>query len=48
MANGKLTTGSKIKPGPLNNKKKKNHKNSHELTLIRPQTQYKSLEHMYL
>jgi len=46
MAIGKLTTGSKIKPGPLNNKK--NHKNSYELILIRPQTQHKSPEHMYL
>jgi len=26
----------------------KNHKNSHELRLIRPQTQHKNPQHMYL
>jgi len=36
--------GSKIKSGPVH----KNHRKSHELRLVRPQTWHKNPEHVYL
>jgi hypothetical protein len=39
---------AKLKNKTWTNPQIKNHKNSHELGLIRPQTQHKNPEHMYL
>jgi len=46
LKNEKLTT--RLKNKTCTKPQIKNHKKSHELTLIRPQTQYKKPEHMYL
>jgi hypothetical protein len=46
MAIEKLTT--RLKNKTWMNPQIKNHKNNHELRLIRPQTQHKNPEHVYL
>jgi hypothetical protein len=46
MATEKLTT--RLKNKTWMNLQIKNHKKCHELRLIRPQTQHKNPEHMYL
>jgi hypothetical protein len=46
MAIEKLTT--RLENKTWTNLQIKNHKKSHELRLIRPQTQHKNPEHMYL
>jgi hypothetical protein len=44
----KLKSNYKAQTKPQTNQQIKNHKKSHELKLIRPQTQDKTPEHMYL